>query len=120
MIVINYRSLVSCCQDFFRSTLQGSLAAFLFSIQPVKLDPRMFYVCGVPGFLTNDFNARFFEVPCRQFFDQRNNLVECQPVFGLDKEQTFGLAMELLNLTFSTEGGEVDHFCVLAFFFMAY
>jgi hypothetical protein len=63
--------------SFFASTLQGSLVAFLFSIQPVKLDLRMFYVCGVPGFLTNDFNARFVEVPRRQFFDQRDDLVEC-------------------------------------------
>ena len=36
------------------------------------------------------------------------------------KSRPLDLAMELLNLTFSTEGGEVDHFCVLAFFFMAY
>ena len=74
-MVTNYRSLVSCCQDFFTSTLQGFLVAFLFSIQPVKLDPRMLYLCGVPPLLTNDFNARFFEVTCGEFFNQRDNLV---------------------------------------------
>src|SRR5262245_60292090 len=115
MMVMNYRSLVSCCQVFSQDS-RGISGGLLFSIQPVKLDRRMLYVCGVPRFLTNDFNARFVEVPRRQFFDQRDDLFECEPLFGFDKEQTFGLAMELRNLTFSTEGGEVDHSCGLAFF----
>ena len=55
-MVTNYRSLASCCQDFFTGALQV-FTDVLFSIELMKFDTWMVYFCAVPGFLTDDFNA---------------------------------------------------------------